>query len=218
MSVRPTLITDEIADYILTNFSAEDEFLYNLRQEAAKLDIPPIHISAEEGAFLQFLLRAVNARNVLEIGSLAGYSAITMARALPPGGKLVSLEIELEYAHFIKRKAEEAGLSDIIEVHNVDALKYLSEFNGDFKFDFVFMDAEKHDYIKYFELSERILKKGGVIAADNALAFGEIVTDFPETNREVEAIREFNKYFRSRKDFQSCLVPVGDGIAIGIKL
>ncbi len=219
MSVQPTLLNRELSDYIVSNFSSEDEFLRNLRNEAASAGIPEICISPEQGAFLQFLIRAANVGTILEIGSLAGYSAITMARALPNGGKLTALEIELECAHFIKRKTIEAGLSDKIEVVNTDAGKYLDALRpGDTQFDMVFLDADKPNYISYFERCAPLLRKGGILAADNALAFGELLTEYPKENTEVLAIRHFNEFIKNRQDFMSCLVPVGDGMTLSVKL
>lgn len=220
MSVQPTLIGREISGYITSMFSCEDEFLGRLRLEAAANGIPEICISPEQGLFLQFLIKAANIKSILEIGSLAGYSAITMARALPEDGKVTALEIELEYAHFIKRKAEEAGLSGKIEVVNIDAHKYIESIRESGRqFDLIFLDADKKNYTDYFIKCSNLLRKGGIFAADNAFAFGEILTEYPENdNEEVEAIRKFNAYIRKRNDYTSCIVPVGDGLVLAVKL
>jgi predicted O-methyltransferase YrrM len=149
MSSRPTLVTEEIFDYLLHNFSAEDEFLAKLKVDASLEKIPEICISAEQGRFLEFYLKSINAKYVLEIGSLAGYSAITMARALPEGGKVIALEIFKKNADFIRNKVKEAGLEDKIEVINEDAAKFLKNYKPDFEFDFVFIDADKKNYSNY---------------------------------------------------------------------
>lgn len=220
MSVQPTLIGSEISGYISKMFSCEDEFLGQLRSEAAANGIPEICISPEQGLFLQFLIKAANIRNILEIGSLAGYSAIAMARALPEGGRLTAIEIELEYAHFIKRKAEQAGLADKITVVNADARKHLESIqDSQQQYDFIFLDADKRNYKEYFLQCESLLKPGGIFAADNAFAFGEIMTEYPERdNEEVEGIRNFNEFIRKRTDYSSCIVPVGDGMVLAVKL
>ncbi len=219
MSHRPTLITDELVDYINENFSSEDKFLAKLRVDAKKSKIPDICISPEQGAFLQFFLKAVKAKYVLEIGTLAGYSAITMARSLPEGGKLISVEINAKNAEFARKKIKEAGLESKIEVHTASALQFLENYRPEFQFDFIFIDAEKTEYKKYFLSCSSLIRKGGIIAADNALAFGEIVnTDKDrEIFKEIEAIRDFNRFIKSSADFKSCLLTVGDGMIMSVK-
>lgn len=220
MSVQPTLISREISEYILTKFSCEDEFLEQLRTDAKENGIPEICISPEQGLFLQFLIKASNVKRILEIGSLAGYSAITMARALPDEGKLTALEIELEYAHFIRRKVHEAGLDNKIDVINANALNYIDSIKASGEqFDLIFLDADKRNYIEYFEQCTPLLSKGGIFAADNAFAFGELLSEVHgRDNEEVEAISMFNDYVRSQKNFMSCILPVGDGMILAVKL
>ena len=201
-------------------FSSEDEFLEKLVIEAKENKIPKICISPEQGQFLQFFLKSINAKYVLEIGTLAGYSAITMARALPEGSKLITLEINAKNADFARMKIEEAGLSDKVEVVCSDAMSFLNSYNPDFWFDFVFIDADKTQYIQYFNKCSDIVRKGGVIAADNALAYGEIVEVSPDREifREIDAVREFNQFIKANSDYSTCLLTVGDGMTMSVKL
>ncbi len=217
-----TPVSPAIADYLTTHFNAEDEFLARLRQEAADNDIPPIHISGEQGAFIQLFLRAMNAKRVLEIGSLAGYSAILMARALPKDGRVVCAEINQDYCDFIRRKAQQAALSSNIEVHcgsGMDVINTLSQqANNDSLFDFVFIDADKPNYLNYFHAALALVRQGGVICADNTLAWGEIAN--PETEFEphnVRALQEYNRVVSTHPDVQCCLVPLGDGMTLAYK-
>ncbi len=219
MSLRTTAVTGEIESYINFNFLSEDTFLKNLLNEAAALNFPSISISPQQGAFLQFLLRAAGAKYVLEIGSLAGYSAITMAKVLPKDGKLISLEIEKSHAEFIRKKADEAGLGDIIEVVNEEAVNFLKSYRPPFQFDLIFIDADKESYPGYLNFSIQLLRKGGIVIADNALAWGLVCNDKPvEKNEEVKSIRKFNDAISSDKRLQSCLLTIGDGMAMGVKL
>lgn len=220
MSSLPTEITSETYTYLCKNFAKEDEFLQKLNEEAKALGIPDIRISADQAAFLRYMLKAVKAKNVLELGSLAGYSAISMARALPANGKLVAVELIEMHAKFIGRKAGEAGLRDIIHVENRTASDYLDSLCDEDIFDFVFIDADKERYIEYFDKSARHLKRGGIIAADNVLAFGYLTSDeIPEEEIEdVEAIRKFNDHIAGRKDFETSLVTIGDGLSLSLKL
>jgi len=107
-------MSDRAGEYIVGLFGAEDELLATLREEADRTGLPPIAISADEGRLLQVLLTAINARRVLEVGTLGGYSAICMARALPPGGRLLSIEIEEKHAVFARKYVERASLSERI--------------------------------------------------------------------------------------------------------
>src|SRR6187401_874907 len=103
-------MTDRAGEYIVGLFGAEDELLATLREEADRTGLPPIAISADEGRLLQVLLTSINARRVLEVGTLGGYSAICMARALPPGSKLLSIDIDANHAAFARKYIERAGL------------------------------------------------------------------------------------------------------------
>jgi caffeoyl-CoA O-methyltransferase len=219
MSVTPTLITKDIAKYIVKNFSAEDDFLRNLREESVQEGFPEICISGEQGAFLQFFLTSINAKHVLEVGGLAGYSAIMMARAMPDDGKLITVELEKKYCDFINQKAKEAKLDHIIEAVWDDGKDFLADMEPEYEFDFVFVDADKPSYQIYLDLATPMIRKGGVFAADNALAFGDIAIPNPQREpHNVKAIVEFNEYFRNHKQYKTCLVPVGDGMIMGTKL
>ncbi len=218
MAVKATYLNHELAQYIEDNFSAEDAFLTALNRDAAANSIPDICIGGAQGAFLQLFLKAMNARYVLEIGSLAGYSAITMARALPEGGKVICLELNADFCAFIRRKAEEAGLQDKIIVYEGNAAAFLEEYHPDFSFDFIFIDADKPQYLKYLELSLPLLRKGGVIAGDNALAWGYVADTEPTYEpHNVLGIQQFNKAIATHPELQSCFLPVGDGMVMGLK-
>lgn len=219
MSSSPTQVTEEIYQYLRKNFSSEDDFLRQLKQDAKDAGIPEICISEEQGKFLQVFLKSINAKYVLEIGSLAGYSAITMARALPEGGKLIAVEINEKNARFIEQMAEKAGLADKIEVVFADAKEFLAGWKPDFELDFVFVDADKGGYKTYFELTTPLIRKGGIFAADNALGFGHIAETDPKSEPgNVKALQEMNQILKNSPLYDSCLVTVGDGMAMGIKL
>src|SRR2546421_11585003 len=109
-------MSDRTGEYIAGLFAPEDALLVSLREEADRTGLPPIAISADEGRLLQVLLTAISARRVLEVGTLGGYSAICMGRALPPGGRLLSIDIEEKHAAFARRYITRAGLADRIEV------------------------------------------------------------------------------------------------------
>jgi len=218
MSSKYTPVTEEINEYVVAKFSAEDEFLKQLKIDATADGIPEICIAPDQGRFIQFLLQSINAKYVLEIGSLAGYSAITMARVLQPGGKLIALEIFKKNAEFIENQVAKAGLSDVIEVVCDDAVNFLKNYKPDFQFDFVFIDADKKSYSKYLELCTPMIRKGGIICGDNALGFGHIAEKEPKSEPgNVKAIQRFNDLLSNHQEYFSTLVTMGDGMAMGIK-
>jgi caffeoyl-CoA O-methyltransferase len=219
MSQKPTQVDDKLFEYLKENFSSEDDFLTNLVEDARKEGIPDISISPEQGLFMQFMIKSLNVRNVLELGTLAGYSAITMGRALPENGKLITVENEYLHAVFASQKIKEAGLENIIEVQNSDALEFLKIYRPEEPLDFVFVDADKPNYARYLDILTPMIKIGGVFAADNAFAFGFVAQSKPERNSDdVKSITGFNHYFRNHKQYSVCMVPVGDGMIMGVKL
>ncbi|MBL7999887.1 MAG: O-methyltransferase [Candidatus Kapabacteria bacterium] len=215
-----TMVTPEIGEYIQQRFSTEDSFLRQLRDDMAEADIPAISIGGEQAAFLQVFLRSMNASRVLEIGSLGGYSSIAMARVLQgENRKMVCLEKEGDFCDFIERKAREAALETVIEVHSGEAMSTLQNVSWQLPFDAVFIDADKPNYLNYFHSVLPLVRKGGVIIADNTLAWGEIHN--PNTTFEpdnVHALQEYNDHISGRTDVLSCLVPIGDGMTISYKL
>src|SRR3954466_15391198 len=131
-------MSDRAGEYIVGLFGAEDELLATLREEADRTGLPPIAISADEGRLLQVLLTAIGARRVLEVGTLGGYSAICMARALPPAGQLTTIEIDPAHAEFAQRYIARAGLAERIDVRVGRALDVLPSLDGE-RFDAMFL-------------------------------------------------------------------------------
>jgi predicted O-methyltransferase YrrM len=207
-------MSDKAGDYIVGLFGAEDELLESLRVEAHRAGLPPIAISADEGRLLQVLLTAINARHVLEVGTLGGYSAICMARSLPPGGRLLSVEINEEHASFARRYIAHAGLSDRVEVRVGRALDVLPALDGE-RFDAVFLDADKEPLPTYFEWALRLVRPGGLIIGDNAL-WGGRVYEGDETDEKTKGVREFNRRMATDPRVLSIIVPTHDGVAVAV--
>lgn len=220
MSVKPTQVTDRVFEYLQQNSSAEDEFLRNLRKEAHEAGIPAINISEDQAKFIQLFIKATRSCNIIELGTLAGYSAITMGRAVPHCGKITTVEVNGKHAKFAEQKVKEAGLSGIINVVNEHGIEYLKSLPDEKQFDFAFIDADKKNYKEYLDLITPKLKVGGIFAADNAFAFGYIMDDDPDRGRrdDVDFIRDFNEYFFSKKEYFTSLLSVGDGLLIGYKI
>ena len=207
-------MADRAGDYIAGLFSAEDELLASLREEADRTGLPPIAISADEGRLLQVLLHAVNAARVLEVGTLGGYSAICMARALPPDGRLLSIEIEEKHATFARRYIDRAELGDRIEVRVGRALDVLPSLDGE-RFDAIFLDADKEPLPTYFDWALRLVRPGGLIIADNAL-WGGRVYDGDESDERTRGVREFNHRMATDPRVLGIIVPTHDGVAVAV--
>lgn len=219
MAMTHTPVTTVINEYLNNGFSAEDDFLTQLKTDAANDGFPDIAIGGVQSAFLQVMLRSMNAKYVMEIGSLYGYSAIVMARALPDDGKVICFELQEKYCDYIRKKAEEAGVGHKIEVFSGNAKRVLKEYAPDFQFDFVFIDADKPSYSAYLELTYPLVRQGGIIAGDNCLAWGYVAdTEFTFEPINVAAIQKFNQAIIDHPGLQHCFVPIGDGMAMGLKI
>ena len=210
-------VTDEalLSGYVRRLFAAEDGVLEALRYEIPRRGLPEIQISAEQGRLLQVLLRAVGARRVLEVGTLGGYSSIWMARALPPDGRLLTLEIDPERAAFAREFIERAGLSDRIEVRVGDAGETLAALDAGEPFDAVFIDADKERYPAYLDEALRLLRPGGLVLADNAFWSGRVLDEAPE-EEGTTGVRELNRRLAEHPDLLGTIIPMRDGLAVAV--
>lgn len=216
MSEENTRVTDRHFEYLAARTAGEDDFLRDLRKAAAAAGIPPISIGPAQGSFMQILLRAIGARTVVEVGTLAGYSSIWMARALPPEGRLHTIELIDKHATFAEEWIAKSDVKERVEVHRGAGGEILPRF-ADGSADAAFLDADKGGYPGYLKECLRIVRPGGLILADNAFAFGQLFDEKP-TDREVPAVRAFNEVMAKEPRLQSIIVPVGDGLWVGVKL
>lgn len=207
-------MSDRVDDFLARNFGAEDALLASLREDAGRSGLPSISIGSASGRLLQVLLRAIAARRVLEVGTLGGYSAICMARMLPDDGQVITLEKDPEHAAFARRWIERAGLSGRIEVREGLALDLLPTLDAG-SFDFVFLDADKAPLPLYLDEAVRLLRPGGVVAADNTLWGGRIF-DPAEDGEDTRGVREFNRRLATDPRLVSILIPLHDGLGVGV--
>ena len=155
--------------------------------------LPPINVAAAQGRLLALLVRMSGAQRVLEIGTLGGYSGIWLARALPPGGRLVTLEVDAHHADIARRSFARAGVADRIDLRVGPALETLPalEAEGQGAFDFIFVDADKPGYVEYLDWSIRLSHPGAVIVVDNIVRDGAVV-DAQASDPRVQGVRRFN--------------------------
>jgi predicted O-methyltransferase YrrM len=215
--MKGTPITEQLFNYIVANFAQEDDLLRSLPAEAERRGVPLINISPEQGKFLQVLMRIASATRVLEIGSLFGYSTIWLARAVPEGGKLIALEVHPLHAQLTRENVARAGLADRVEVRQGNALELLAELDGEGPFDLAFIDADKPNYVAYLEHALRLVRKGGVIVGDNASARGNVwMVDADSDAEFINSVRAFNERMATDPHLLSILVPISDGMCVGV--
>ena len=215
MSEQSTPVSSEHYRYVAAHTTPEDEFLQALKREARAAGIPSIWIAPEQAAFMQILLRLCGAREVIEVGTLAGYSGIAMARALPPGGRVRTIEIEPRHADFAEGWIARSDVADRIQVLRGDGREILPSFASN-SADAVFIDADKLSYSFYMREAVRIVSPGGLIMVDNAFAFGQVLEERP-ADAEAVAICEFNEDLATIKALQGIIVPFGDGLWVAVK-
>ena len=212
-----TIYNDQISEYINQLFIFEDGALQRAREDSPKKGLPTIQIKAEEGSFIQFLVRACAVKKAVEIGTLGGYSGIWIARGLALGGKLITLEKEPFHAQVAKEHFEAAGVSDRVEVRVGDAHQLLLTLAAEGPFDFVFIDAEKTGYNRYLDWALDNTRLGGVIAVHNAFRKGS-VAGLQEADLYTSIMQEFNRRFAAETHLLSTIFPAGDGTLVGVKV
>jgi caffeoyl-CoA O-methyltransferase len=200
--------------YLTDLFAREDEVLRRVQAEAQRNGMPSISLSPFEARLLQFLVSAIGAKKIVEIGTLAGYSAIWMARALPPDGRLYTLERSGKHAQVARASFQRAGLADRIELLEGEADISLERLSARAPFDLVFIDADKPGYPAYLEWAVVHLRPGGLVTAHNALLGGRVLD--PQTTAD-QAMHAFNRTLAEHPQLDSLIFPFGDGLAVGIK-
>ncbi len=201
---------------ITHQFAPEDEGLQYALAAAKQAGLPQIQISPIQGKLLQLLAVACNAQKILEIGSLGGYSGIWLARALPPNGRLISLEINPTHANLARNAFAKAGVSDRAEVRVGNALDLLPQLVSEAPFDLVFIDADKPPYPRYLEWALRLARPGSIIAADNCVRSGKAFEE-PE-DEGMAGVVAYNKRIASDPRFMSLVMAMDDDYTDGFAI
>lgn len=183
-----------VDEYIHKFFVPSDPALDAALADSVSAGLPNIQVSPAQGKMLHILARLVGARNILEIGALGGYSTIWMARALPPGGKLLTLEASEKHAAVAKANFARAGLTDVIELRLGKGLDLLPHVAAERRgpFDLIFLDANKSDMAEYFDWALRLSRRGTVIVADNSISRGRVL-DAASDDPDVQGCRRFHQ-------------------------
>lgn len=203
--------TEAIRRYVDNVHAAHDPGLEAAFAAPLHRDMPAIMVAPSEGKMLEVLLRMIRAERVVEVGTLAGYAAIRMAAALPPSGKLWSIELNPAFAEVARDNIARAGYADRVEVVVGAGLDILPTLSAHGPFDAMFVDADKENYDGYGRWAARNLRQGGVLIGDNSYLFGELL----DGTARGAAMRRFHE--EAAEHFHSVCIPTPDGILLGVK-
>lgn len=219
MSSETTFLTSDLHDYLIRVSLRENSIMKALRQETAALPGNLMMISPEQGQLLALLATLINAKNTIDIGTYTGYSALSVAQALPADARIITCDIDNNVTPIAKRYFEKAGVADKIELRLGPALATLDTLinaNQSGHFDFVFIDADKQNYSHYYEKSLVLLRSGGLVVIDNVLWKGRVIDESDQTTA-TQAIRQFNEALAHDERIDLTIIPLGDGMTIARK-
>lgn len=208
----------ELEDAIALVFAPEDEALWQTSVRAREHGLPPISISPLQGKLLQILATACQARKILEIGTLAGYSGIWLARALPADGRLITLEIDPVHANVARESFRQARVDDRAEVRVGPALETLPHLAAEGPFDLIFIDADKDTYPQYLAWAIQLARPGSLIMADNCVRGGNGLPVQEATDSRHTGIRAYNQDASSNPALRSIALPINTGMTLSVVL
>jgi predicted O-methyltransferase YrrM len=220
MSNRTLNLTDKLYQYILNVSVKETAVQKTLRTATQGMQQSQMQIAPEQGQFMAFLVKLIGARKCLEVGVFTGYSALSVAQALPADGKVIACDVNQEWTDMARTYWRSAGVENKIDLRIAPALETLQQLldqGEQSSFDFAFIDADKTNYDRYYELSLRLLRSGGLIVIDNTLWGGD-VADIRVQDEDTCAIRELNKKILHDRRVDMTLLPVADGLTLVRKL
>ena len=206
----------EIEEYALKNSDAELDVLKCLNREThLKMTMPQMLSGHMQGLMLQMFSKMIRPKNILEIGTFTGYSAICLAQGLQDGGKLHTIDVNEEFKEIITRYIKEAGLEGRIQLHIGSAVNILPLLKEEF--DLVFIDADKENYSTYYDLVFPKVKQGGFIIADNVLWSGKILNSPMKMDVETKSLYDYSQKIQSDSRVENVLLPLRDGLMIARK-
>ena len=210
-------LNKDILTYIENYSSPESEVLKKLNRETnAKVLMPRMLSGHFQGRVLSMISHMLRPKSILEIGTFTGYSALCLAEGLANEGKLITIDINEELENLILKYIREAGMHDKIILKIGNALEIISHLQSEF--DLVFIDADKINYLRYYQMVFDKVKKGGIIIADNVLWSGKVADTNQKIDKDTKAIMEFNEFIQKDKRVENVLLPVRDGLMIVRKL
>ncbi|MEZ5923403.1 MAG: class I SAM-dependent methyltransferase [Hyphomicrobiaceae bacterium] len=216
MSPRSHGLTEAFHAYMLSEMVAVPPAVERLAAAADKLPERNMRMAAEQGRFMAFLIEIIGAREVIEVGTFVGYGTLWMASALPPNGRLVTLDIDARYPEIGRPFWREAGVESRIDLRIAPALSSLDRLRregGDGRFDMAFIDADKSNYVAYYEHCLALIRPGGLILIDNVFWGGD-VADPANTTADTQAIRAVVATVMGDRRVSAATIPIGDGLTL----
>lgn len=207
-------MTIQLYDYILDKSLREHPVLEALRIETSKMELANMQVAPEQAQFMQFLLRLIRAENVLELGTFTGYSALAMSLALPDHGRLITCDISENWTKNTGHYWQEAGQAHKIQLKIGPALESMYALLNDGwqeKFDFIFIDADKTNYLNYYEVALKLLNPRGLIAIDNVFWDGKVL-DPNETSAQTREVKKLNDFIKQDERVFISMLPIADGL------
>jgi predicted O-methyltransferase YrrM len=179
------ILWSDVDDYIIGHLIGEDDALAEVLRNNVANGLPPIDVSVTQGKMLHLLARVANARRILEVGTLGGYSTIWLARALPDNGSLITLELEPHHAAVARENVDKAGIGDLVDIRVGPAVETLAAMNEEASFDFIFIDADKPNNVNYVREAIRLARPGATIIVDNVVREGVVLDAHSDDERIV---------------------------------
>jgi len=218
LKMKSSITDEKVARYVVEQIVVDSNLESRLRHETARLPQGGMISGSDVGALLEILVRSIGAKKAIEIGTFTGYTALKVASALPPGGRVICCDIQVEWTNIGRRYWQEAGLLDRIDLRLAPALETIQTLLKDqaLTFDFAFIDADKLGYEKYYEACLQLLRPGGLIVLDNMLWDGA-VADSEDQDPTTALLRQLNKKISQDPRVHRSLLTVGDGLMVALK-
>ncbi len=219
MTPRTLDLTDRLYEYLMANGLREHPVQRRLREATAGMPGAGMQIAPDQGQFMAMLVRLTGAKRAIEIGTFTGYSALSVALAMPADGHLICCDVNAKTAAIAREHSTLAGVVEKIDLRLAPALETLDELLANRmagRFDSIFIDADKGNYDGYYERSLRLLRAGGLIMVDNTL-WGGAVADPDDEDSSTQSIRALNAKIYADQRVDMCLLPVGDGLTLALK-
>jgi caffeoyl-CoA O-methyltransferase len=215
--IKDVAVSGELHEYLVAHGSPSDPIALDLITVTQALGtVAEMQIPAEQGAFLTMLAKLLDSRTVVEVGTFTGYSTLCLARGLSAGGQVITCDISTEWSAIAHRAWSRAEVDHLIDLRIGPAERTLAELPADAFVDLAFIDADKVNYVKYWELLVPRMRRGGLLVADNVFYYGEVVDESPSTNGA--AIRAFNDHVCADPRVEQVMLPIADGITLARKI
>jgi caffeoyl-CoA O-methyltransferase len=206
-----------LARYLAEVYQPEDEVLREIRERSQRAGLPDIQVAGLDARHLEILARACGARRAVEIGTLGGYSGVSILRGMAPAGLLDTCEIDPTHARVAEESFRKAGFAGRARIHLGPALDGLAEIEKEGPFDLCFVDADKESYPQYLDWAAGNLRPGGLLIADNVFLFGHLADDGAPTP-SLQAMRGFHERLARTGEFRATVMPTGEGLTVAVKI